>query len=88
MARYTNLTSNASSDWTRLQNGSCTITGIGDFGGGTLTLEVKNPQGDPSPIEEFTESFTKVADFPNSVEIRGTLAGAAAPDIDLNIWGT
>ena len=87
MAQYTNFTSNTSTGWHRLSSGEAIITAIGNFGGGTLTIEIKNPQGDAAPIEALTDEFTKTVYFPDAVQVRATLVGAAAPDIDFNIWG-
>lgn len=88
MSQATTLSADGSTGWHLVKNGSGVITGNGDFGGGTATVQVKNPQGNAVAIEAFTEDFTKVIDFPISVEIRVTLASSTSPDLDIDIWGT
>lgn len=82
------FTGNGSSEWVTIRGGGVLFidddTGNG-FGGGTLTLEVRQPDDTALPVESYT-----TAPAPNGVTlwpggsdivVRVTLAGSTAPTL-------
>lgn len=69
-------------------SGRTRIKASGDFGGGTLTLQDKNPAGDYAAVVNgaWTEAVDKVAWYPRNAatEIKLVLSGSASPDLD--VW--
>jgi hypothetical protein len=62
----------------------------GDFGGGTVTLFIKKAGDDGAflPVNDgglFTADVAKVLNYPHKMEMKLTLAGATAPNIDWNL---
>ena len=88
--KYTNFTGDGSSDEVRVR-GRTHIHGSGDFGGGTLKIEYKDPTNTWRDIfdADWTSAFDDVFDFTGHIDtpIRATLTGATNPNLHVDIRG-
>jgi hypothetical protein len=79
------LTDDGSTEWITLENGRGMISLDGDFGGGTLQVQVENENEGQFDVTDgaFSAAAVSTIDLGAQCRIRLTLAGSTNPDM---IW--
>ena len=59
------------------------FSGVGDFGGGTLSIERMNGNGgwQPIPKASFTEDFEEIINFDRPTKTRRVMSGSTTPNV-------
>lgn len=93
---YGTLSANGSTDWISVA-GFVTCVATGTWGGGTITWKLRGVDGNEISIYAGSNNTTEQAYTANhmvnfyvgtDVQIRGTLTGATAPDLDWQIMSS
>lgn len=86
MSNFTTLAADGSTGAVRCTSTLYLIEADDDFGGGTLTPQIKSNSGNWITYGDttFTASGAAVLQVPKGKEIRATLSGATSPDLKVH----